>query len=80
MRNVRKQVEQGCKIVDSHKNIDLTAEDLRQFKDIFDQNFQRKGITGAVYSAICDAFYMGIAVGDRHGRREASRKASIKSQ
>lgn len=71
MRDVRKQAEQGQKIMKKHEQTDLKVSEICQIIDIFNETKDDLNNTSeGLFEAITTAFLMGVAVGDRNARRE----------
>ena len=66
MRNTKKNADQGREIVRKKERIDLAAEEVHQLIDKIAENPVGKLVINEVYDAVCDAFYMGVAVGTRN--------------
>ena len=73
MRNMKKQREQGRQIAREHKNADMAGMELTQLRDSFHKKAQEKGINEAIYDLICDAFYSGVAIGYRTGKKDSTK-------
>ena len=67
MRNVEKQAAQGRNIVRANDKLDLYGSELHVLLDkpIATRNYND------IYDAVVDAYYMGLAVGMRNGRKAA---------
>lgn len=68
MRNVQKNVENGKAIIAKHPKADI---DLGEINDMFETlmtNTDEEGTVGldAIHALITDAFYFGVAVGNRN--------------
>lgn len=68
MRNVAKQAEQGRNIVRKNDRLDLYAQELHA---LLDKSIATKD-TNDIYDAVVNAYYMGLAVGVRNGRKAAA--------
>lgn len=66
MRNAQKQIELGKKLVGSNRS--LTAGEICQIMDIVGSTSQQ------VFDAIAEAFYFGVAVGNRIPKTEGINK------
>lgn len=67
MRDVRKQAEQGKKIIRKHEKADLSVSKIHQLVDIFkDTQDDTNSVLEGVYEAVVNAFLMGVAVGSRN--------------
>ena len=71
MRDVRKQAEQGQKIMKNNERTNLRVSEICQIIDIFNETKDDLNSTSeGLFEAITTAFLMGVAVGDRNARRE----------
>lgn len=68
MRNVLQQAEKGRKVLEKHPNADLSVGELHQFFSAFEETAKEKGSHNALWDAIDNAFYMGVAVGARNAK------------
>lgn len=66
MRDIKKQAQQGRELLEKNSRLDLSAGELDQFYDSFDQILKEKGLTDAIFHTVGDAFKMGLAVGARN--------------
>ena len=70
MRDVRKQAEQGQKIIRKHERADLTVSEIHQLADIFiEAQDDLNSVSEGLYEVVTTAFLFGVAVGDRNARR-----------
>lgn len=67
MRNVEKQAEQGRNIVRKNDKLDLYGQELRT---LIEKPLETRG-SNDIYDAVVKAYYMGLAVGMRNGRKAA---------
>ena len=63
MRNTKKNADQGREIVRKKERIDLSVGELQQLVNKIAENPAGRLVLEDVYDAVCDAFYMGVAVG-----------------
>jgi vacuolar-type H+-ATPase subunit D/Vma8 len=68
MRDVRKQAEQGKKLLSERR--ELTFGELQQF---FKHYAERENPNDGLWEVIADAFYMGVATGIRQERARVTR-------
>ena len=68
MRNVAKQAEQGRNIVRKNDRLDLYGQELHA---LLDKSIATKD-TNDIFDAVVNAYYMGLAVGTRNGKRKAA--------
>ena len=69
MRNMKKQKEQGWKIVDERPGLDLNQGDIEQLLSVYADEGGR--CTGAAYDAVIAAYYAGLAIGYRNAPKAA---------
>lgn len=67
MRNVEKQAEQGRNIVRQNNKLDLYGSELTV---LLERPLATRG-SNDIYDAVVNAYYMGLAVGMRNGRKAA---------
>ncbi len=67
MRNVEKQAEQGRNIVRQNDKLDLYGSELTV---LLERPLATRG-SNDIYDAVVNAYYMGLAVGMRNGRKAA---------
>ncbi len=66
MRNIEKNIAQGEKIIDNHRNADLSLSEMAYFIDSFKETAREKGATDGALKLLKEAFFMGVAVGSRN--------------
>ena len=66
MRNVKKQAQEGRKIIRKKDRIDLSYDEMKQILDTFAEKQKTVGTFDALWETVSDAFLMGIAVGHRN--------------
>ena len=65
IRDMNKAAAEGMKIASKHPRRDLDAQDLWHLMDEVRQKHQ---LTNEVYDAVCNAYYVGLAIGTRTAR------------
>ncbi len=67
-RNVLQQAEKGKEVLKKHPNAELRVSELHQFFTAFEETAKEKGSYDALWDAVGNAFYMGVAVGARNAK------------
>lgn len=68
MRNIENQRKQAKEIIRKHQRLDITVEEITAFYDSFKENMSG-GLGNSIYKLAADAYYMGLAVGYRNGKK-----------
>jgi len=68
MRDIPKNVEAGRALVRKHNRLDLTGNELKAFTDGFNEK-AKTSTNEAIWEAVVNAYYMGLAVGNRSAKR-----------
>lgn len=68
MRDIPKNVEAGKALVKKSERLDMTANELKAFTDGFEER-AKTSINEAIWEAVVNAYYMGLAVGNRNAKR-----------
>ena len=70
MRDVRRQITQGRKIITKHPKIDLQATELMQLVEEYEIKARETGMNNALYNLIVESFYMGVSGGYKCAKTE----------
>ena len=73
-RNIIRTAEQGRDLVRQNRRLDLTASELEGLLELIRT---ADNPTDGLYLAIGSAYFAGLAVGNRHGRKAATPAAEV---
>ena len=71
MRNIKEQRRQAREITKKHRKLDLQYKELEALRDSFMENVNTHGVGNAIFDLTADAYYMGLAVGYRNGKKDS---------
>lgn len=68
MRNIQKNVENGKAVIAKHPKADIDLGEIGSMCDMLMANADEEGSVSldAIHTLITDAFYFGVAVGNRN--------------
>ena len=69
MRNIENQKKQAKQIIRKHRGLDMNCSEIEALYDSFMENAKIQGIGNSIFHLASDAYYMGLAVGYRNGKK-----------
>lgn len=69
MRNIENQRKQAKELIRKYRGLDITGREIEALYDLFMENAKKQGIGNSIFHLASDAYYMGLAVGYRNGKK-----------